>query len=195
MGIHFFGDECFQSLRIRPFRLAAYRDGCRYYHDIRLSERHESEKHAKPFLFIDGCILPWPAHVCLGRSYCLIMAAPVGLLFTYIGYRIGYWIIRGKMGPQAPSISILLILTVPALMAFENIEPSTDDLRSVTTTTEINASPAVVWKNVIEFPPLNPPSELIFKAGIAYPINAKIDGTGVGAIRHCNFQPAVSSNL
>lgn len=34
---------------------------------------------------------------------------------------------------------------------------------------------------------INEPTDLLFKAGIAYPINAKINGTGVGAIRHCNF--------
>src|SRR5580692_1403613 len=28
---------------------------------------------------------------------CLIMAAPLGLLFTYIGYQIGYLVIKGKM--------------------------------------------------------------------------------------------------
>ncbi len=37
------------------------------------------------------------------------------------------------------------------------------------------------------FSRIDEPTDLLFKAGIAYPINAKIDGTGVGAIRHCNF--------
>jgi hypothetical protein len=45
----------------------------------------------------------------------------------------------------------------------------------------------VVWKNVVEFPQLNEPTELLFKTGIAYPIDATIKGTGVGAVRHCNF--------
>lgn len=55
------------------------------------------------------------------------------------------------------------------------------------TSVEINADPHSVWKNVIEFPQLKEPIEFIFKTGIAYPINAKIEETGVGAIRHCNF--------
>lgn len=40
---------------------------------------------------------------------------------------------------------------------------------------------------MIEFPQLEEPDELLFKAGIAYPVNAQIEGTGVGAVRHCNF--------
>ena len=40
---------------------------------------------------------------------------------------------------------------------------------------------------MIEFPQLSAPTEFLFKSGIAYPINAKITGKGVGAIRHCNF--------
>jgi hypothetical protein len=118
---------------------------------------------------------------------CLIMAAPIGMLFTYIGHRIGYFIIKGKMRNNAITVMIILVLSVPAFMAFENLNGSTERLRSVTTSIEINAKPAIVWKNVIEFPPLGQPTEFIFKSGIAYPINAQISGQGVGAIRHCNF--------
>ncbi|SCB76701.1 hypothetical protein GA0116948_101216 [Chitinophaga costaii] len=118
---------------------------------------------------------------------CLIMAAPLGLLSTYIGYRIGYLVIKGKMKDNTITVMILFICSVPALMAFENSNGGKEELRCVTTTIEINASPATVWKNVIEFPPLAEPSEFIFKSGIAYPINAQISGHGVGAIRHCNF--------
>jgi hypothetical protein len=118
---------------------------------------------------------------------CLIMAAPIGLLFTYIGYRIGYLVIKGKMKDSAVTVVIALILSVPAFMAFENLDGSTEVLRSVTTSIEIKAKPAAVWKNVIEFPLLGKPAEFVFKAGIAYPISAQISGQGVGAIRKCNF--------
>jgi hypothetical protein len=118
---------------------------------------------------------------------CLIMAAPIGLLFTYIGYRIGYLVIKGRMKNNAITIVIVLILSVPAFMAFENLDGSSEVLRSVTTSIEINAKPADVWKNVIEFPLLGRPTEFVFRSGIAYPISAQISGRGVGAIRKCNF--------
>jgi hypothetical protein len=40
---------------------------------------------------------------------------------------------------------------------------------------------------LIDFPPLPPPSELVFKTGVAYPIQAKISGRGPGAVRQCIF--------
>jgi hypothetical protein len=40
---------------------------------------------------------------------------------------------------------------------------------------------------VVSFAELPPPREWLFRAGIAYPIRARISGTGVGAIRHCEF--------
>jgi len=118
---------------------------------------------------------------------CLLMAAPIGLLFTYIGYRIGYLVIKGKMKDNGIAVVIALILSVPTFMAFENLNGATEGLRSITTSIEINAKPADVWKNVIEFPPLSEPTEFIFKSGIAYPISAHLSGQGVGAIRRCNF--------
>jgi hypothetical protein len=45
----------------------------------------------------------------------------------------------------------------------------------------------VVWRNVIAFPPLPEPSDLVFRAGVAYPRRAEIHGSGVGAVRYCVF--------
>jgi hypothetical protein len=77
------------------------------------------------------------------------------------------------------------LVTIPTTAFIErNHEPN---IEPVSTRVIIDATPEVVWKNVIEFPELEGPKEFIFKAGISYPINAKIDGQGVGAIRYCNF--------
>lgn len=117
----------------------------------------------------------------------LIMAAPIGFVFTYLGFLIGVSISNSKLKKNLPTMVVLLMLSVPVLMSYEYKYKSSDDLRSVTTSIEINASPETVWKNVISFPQLKAPTEFIFKTGIAYPINATISGQGVGAIRHCNF--------
>ncbi len=117
---------------------------------------------------------------------CLIMALPIGLFFTWLGHWIGYKIIKSKTGNTSVTI-ILLFLSVPSLMAFENGQKDKETVRSVATSIEINASPEQVWKNVTAFPQLEDPTEFIFKTGIAYPINATINGQGVGAVRHCNF--------
>ena len=40
------------------------------------------------------------------------------------------------------------------------------------------------------FAEIPPPSEMLFRAGIAYPIRAEITGHGEGAIRRCVFSTA-----
>jgi hypothetical protein len=117
---------------------------------------------------------------------CLLMVAPMGLACTWIGHLIGYEIIKKKMS-GTPTAIILLFLSVPSFMAFEDIKQEKQEVRSVISSIEINAPPQEVWKNVIAFPQLKDPTEFIFKTGIAYPINATIKGEGIGAVRHCNF--------
>lgn len=114
---------------------------------------------------------------------CIAMAAPIGILLTWIGSLIGYNLL--KTTTSTPSILLILIGIIPLTSFVENkIKPK---LTSVTTSIIINAKPMDVWKNVIEFPQLDKPTEFIFKTGIAYPINAKIVGSGIGSVRHCNF--------
>jgi hypothetical protein len=117
---------------------------------------------------------------------CLLMAFPVGLFFTWVGHWIGYVILKSKVGNTSATI-LLLFLSVPSLMAFENANEGKENIRSVITSIEIDASCEEVWRNVVEFPVLNEPTEFVFKTGIAYPINATIHGSGVGAVRYCNF--------
>ena len=115
---------------------------------------------------------------------CIVMDAPIGILLTWMGSLVGYHMVK-KTTNSAPSILLILIGIIPLTSFVESkIEP---ELTSVTTSIIIDAKPLDVWKNVIEFPQLEEPTEFIFKTGIAYPTNAKIKGEGVGAVRHCNF--------
>ncbi len=118
---------------------------------------------------------------------CLLMAFPIGLIFTYLGFLIGHLLVQNRISSKTPTIIVLLSLSVPALMSFENTFKWRDDLRFVKSSIEIKAAPKTVWANVVAFPQLKEPTEFIFKTGIAYPINATIKGEGVGAVRHCNF--------
>lgn len=116
---------------------------------------------------------------------CIIMVAPLSLLATLIGNLLAYEII--KRTNQKKTTILLLLISVPSLMGFETLREDKENIRSVTTSIEITAKPEAVWKNVIAFSPLKEPTELLFKTGIAYPVNATIKGSGVGAVRHCNF--------
>lgn len=115
---------------------------------------------------------------------CIAMATPLAILLMWLGSFIGYLIIRKK--PDSSAMSIIILMGMIPIMSFVE-KDTTPELRAVTTSIEIKASPDKVWENVVEFPQLEEPTEFIFKTGIAYPINAKIEGKGVGAIRYCNF--------
>jgi hypothetical protein len=63
----------------------------------------------------------------------------------------------------------------------------TPPLYKVTTSVVIKSDPETVWTHVVTFSQLPPPTEAIFKTGIAYPIRAEMHGRGPGAVRHCIF--------
>ena len=115
---------------------------------------------------------------------CIVMAAPLGFLLTWLGGVISYSIVN-RTRNNASTTMLTLIALIPTIAFVE--KDSKPTLTSVITSIEIDADPKAVWRNVIEFPQLAKPTEFIFNIGIAYPINAKIIGTGVGAIRRCNF--------
>jgi len=57
----------------------------------------------------------------------------------------------------------------------------------VKSTIEIAAPPETVWKNMVSFSDLPEPTEWLFKSGLAYPKRARIEGSGPGAMRYCEF--------
>jgi hypothetical protein len=115
---------------------------------------------------------------------CLVMALPFGVTLMWLGSLVGVAI--NNHNAKSTPIALLFFIGIIPAMAFieKDQEPK---LSSVVSSIEIDADPQTVWKNVVEFPELGKPSEFLFQTGIAYPINAKIEGTGVGAVRHCNF--------
>lgn len=118
---------------------------------------------------------------------CIVMATPIALGLLFIGSSLGHYFIS-KNHSNTMTTLIALTLLIPLTGFIEKkTETEENNIVAVTTSLKINASQETVWKNVIIFPELNPPTEFLFKAGIAYPINATIDGEGIGAIRYCNF--------
>lgn len=115
---------------------------------------------------------------------CIVMATPITVFLAWIGSLIGGLIIRKRQDMGAASV-LLFLAAIPATAFIE--KDSGPTLIPVVTFIDINAAPEVVWQHVVEFPQLEAPTEFIFKAGIAYPVNARIEGKGVGAVRYCNF--------
>ncbi len=117
---------------------------------------------------------------------CIAMAAPIAGAFAAIGALFGYAVGRPRVRPNAAAI-VLCMLFAPAIMGAEKIASPVAATYEVSTSIDIAAPPSEVWKHVIRFPDLPPPTELPFRVGVAYPIRAKIVGEGVGAVRYCQF--------
>ncbi len=118
----------------------------------------------------------------------MAMAAPIAMGVGIAGGAVGY-LIQANL-PRSESVPKLLgcfAIILPLLIVGEYISPAQVPLYKNTSTIYINAPPSIVWKYLIDFPPMPKPKELIFQTGIAYPIRAEIFGHGPGAIRHCIF--------
>jgi uncharacterized membrane protein YhaH (DUF805 family) len=119
---------------------------------------------------------------------CIFMAAPIAFGIATIGGAMGYAVQKNLWWrEQSPNLFCSVILLVPAAMALEHVVPPALPLIEVRSSVVIHASSENVWRHVISFSDLPPPTEMIFKLGVAYPIRAEISGSGVGAVRHCNF--------
>lgn len=120
---------------------------------------------------------------------CIVMSAPFVCLATLIGSLVGHTF-QSKRPKNDLSIfgsfALFLFLVPAATVAEKRIQPS-EELTPIVTSVVIAAAPETVWKNVAEFPELAPPTEWMFKTGVAYPIRARLVGSGVGAVRYCEF--------
>jgi len=117
-------------------------------------------------------------------AICLLMALPLSLGVGTIGGLLGRRIALAQPGSTGAAALSVIALPLSTIALPEGPPPP---LREVRSSIEINAPSEAVWSNVIAFPPIPEPEAFLFRAGIAYPKSARIEGTGVGAVRYCIF--------
>lgn len=125
--------------------------------------------------------------VAIEGLVCLVMAVPLAAPMGLAGGCVAYQIQRSTWWQGKSSALFCVAAVAPMLMFFEHLEPAPPPMFSVTSSVVVEASPKRVWRNVVSFSELPPPTEFLFRAGIAYPQRARIYGHGVGAERHCEF--------
>jgi len=113
---------------------------------------------------------------------CIAMAVPLMLPLGALGGFVFYSILPRRVG--ARGVAALFMLPSASLLWDHVAQPP---IFEVTSSIEVNAPAAVVWKNVVEFSEIREPTEWYFRTGIAYPKRARIEGAGPGAIRYCEF--------
>ncbi len=119
-------------------------------------------------------------------AVCLIMALPVAVPLAICGGMAAY-LLRRKPAAHHPATFLLLIGLTPFGATLERSLQPPAELFTVTTSLDIPASHDRVWRTVLQPAELAAPSQILFRAGIAYPLASHIEGTGLNATRYCDF--------
>jgi hypothetical protein len=136
-----------------------------------------------PIAFAGFCIFA----SAVEGAICLIMAAPIGIALASLGGLVGYVIVGNRRAPLSPVAMLLVLMSVPFTMGMEKQADEPPPLLAVTSSIIVDAPPDQVWPHVVSFPPIPPARDWILHTGVAYPTKSRIDGSGVGAVRHCIF--------
>jgi uncharacterized membrane protein YhaH (DUF805 family) len=118
---------------------------------------------------------------------CLAMALPLAIPLALFGGLIGYVLQKRAVATSTLRVASVVCLLIPGLILIEYGMGETPPLYAVKTSVVIKSDLQTVWTHVVTFSQLPPPTEAMFKTGIAYPIRAEMHGHGVGAERHCVF--------
>lgn len=115
------------------------------------------------------------------------MALPLAMIVALPGTWAGFQLALKAKSKTSALVSLIAVLLLPSLMGFEQRLEETPATRIVVSSISIEAPIEDVWKQVIAFDRISAPPQGIFRLGVAYPLEARIEGSGVGAMRYCVF--------
>lgn len=120
---------------------------------------------------------------------CLLMASPIAVIEAVVGSSLAQVILAQRRVHRLARWRLFSagFLLLPLATAVELAVRPPPEVRPVSTEVTIAAPPEVVWSHVVSFSDLPPPTDWIFRTGIAHPIRARLEGRGVGAVRYCEF--------
>ncbi len=124
---------------------------------------------------------------------CVAMAAPFFMVFSALGSAVTLWIIRQFRSRR----STTLVIALPLLVLPAELQMSyTPRDAPVTTDVEIAAPPEVVWQQTVEIRNVRP-DELSWTfshgiLGVPQPVDARLEGEGVGAVRQLQWTRGVN---
>lgn len=128
-------------------------------------------------------------------AICIVMASPIALAMGVTG-GLTVAVVETLRHRPIPRAAVASCLVLP--FAFGPAEarlPPVDDVRTVTTTIDIAASPEIVWRNVVRVPMIGEDEQttgLFQRMGIPKPLEATITGHGVGALREARFAHGIA---
>lgn len=132
---------------------------------------------------LTGCVVLLFA---IEGAICLAMAFPIAAVLSLVGSIVAWAIMTSARMGEGQRGAAAMIFVLPVLV-FGEAKVSEPTLRHATTSIEIDAPPEKVWPNIVGFSELPEPPYWMRRLGVAYPMRARIHGSGVGAVRHCEF--------
>ncbi len=183
LGAQFLGSYGWSLFIALPFCMGLFSVLLFSYHEPR-SVASCMEVSLMPILILGAVIVG----IAFEGIICVLMAAPIALSLAFFGGLVGFfiqehhWIIHNK-----PAMFSAIFLLLPAAFFGEHAAAIPPPIYAVRSAVTINAPPEKVWSQVVAFTEIAPPRELLFRAGVAYPVRAEITGSGVGAMRRCIF--------
>jgi hypothetical protein len=112
---------------------------------------------------------------------CIAMALPLALPLAILGS----WLVYRADAPKRAMRGLGMLLLLPPGILFD--ATAVPPVFQVRTSVVIAARPEQVWRHVVSFPDLPAPREWYFRAGLAYPERTRVEGSGAGAVRYCDF--------
>ena len=147
-------------------------------------------------------VVPWvPALLTIGGAVllawegiiCAVVWAPVALLLASVGGVIAR-AARGS-GQRRPLVLVSVAVLPVVLAPIESRAPDPVRTRTVADRIEIVADADAVWAEIREVAPIRPSElggSLAYRLGFPRPIEARLEGEGVGAVRYATFEGGVT---
>jgi len=158
----------------------------------------------QPQSFWTWLLVPWVA-VFAGEAataaafweglICIVMFTPIAMVASSVGGVAAGLIARRARSRRTNNISLVCVMCLPLLMSgFEQRFLEQRDLRNVESLIDIQAAPALVWKNVERVRSIDP-AELqpswSHAIGFPNPVEATLSQEGIGGVRHASFEGGV----
>ena len=149
-------------------------------------------------------LMPWAASLaflgcCLALAWegviCIVLLLPLILLLSSIGGLLA-WAIRPLFkSDRSRGCCVAALALLPFGAApLENLRTAAAEIRTVETQIDIHADRATVWRQIRSVPRIRP-EEHFFNfshlLGFPRPVEARLEGAGVGAVRYATFEHGV----
>lgn len=147
-------------------------------------------------------VVPWvPTALTLAAALvlawegliCAVVWLPAALISASVGGLLGK-VARRTGGPRRTMA--LALAALPVVFApVENRFPDPVRTRTVHDAIEIEADAEAVWREIREVPPIRPDEldgSFAYRLGFPRPIEARLEGEGVGSVRHATFEGGVT---